>query len=141
MIDEELKQKAQKLHLASLEKETAFRNARQEVELALEGLDAQIKELSDMMHDLNAKRQELRKLLGRPDSSSKQKRQAPGTLIKAYTEALKSNPHGMTSPEVVAWLKTNKPELKTTSIPAVLSRGLVEGNLQKDDLGRYRLAY
>ena len=141
MIDEELKQKAQRLALERAEKSAALENAKQEVELSLNQLDAQIEELADMQKKLIADKQELLALLGRPDPLKLRKRQAPGTLIKAYTEALKASPQGMTSTEVVAWLKKNRPELKTVSIPAVLSRGLDEGRLQKDDQGRFKLAW
>ena len=141
MIDEELKQKAQRLALERAEKSAALENAKQEVELSLNQLDAQIEELADMQKKLIADKQELLALLGRPDPLKQRKRQAPGTLIKAYTEALKTSPQGMTSTEVVAWLKKNRPELKTVSIPAVLSRGLDDGRLQKDDQGRFTLAW
>ena len=141
MIDEDLKQKMQRLALETAEKNAALRNARQEAELTIKQLDGQLEELSDWQDKLIAQKQELLRLLGRPDPVKRERRQAPGTLIAAYTEALKANSTGLTSTEIVSWLDKNKPELKTTSIPAVLSRGVDDGRLLRDDRGRYRLAY
>lgn len=139
VIDEDIKQKAQRLLHASAEKDAALRNAQQEVELGLKQLDAHIQDVSNILNELNAQKQELLKLLGRPDPLKKPKRQEPGSLITAYTDALTSNPQGMKSREIVAWLQKNRPELKTTSIPAVLSRGIDDGRLKKDEQGRFHL--
>lgn len=141
MIDEDLKQRMQRLALETSEKNAALRNARQEAELTIKQLDAQLEELSDWQDKLIAQKQELLRLLGRPEPVQRERRQAPGTLIAAYTEALTANSKGLTSTEIVTWLDKNKPELKTTSIPAVLSRGVDDGRLLRDDRGRYRLAY
>lgn len=140
MIDEDLKQKMQRLALETAEKNAALRNARQEADLSIKQLDAQLEELSDWQDKLIAQRQELLMLLGRSGPAQRDRRQAPGSLIAAYTEALKANLTGLTSTEIVAWLDKNRPELKTTSIPAVLSRGVDDGRLLRDNRGRYRLA-
>ena len=140
MIDEDLKQKMQRLAREAAEKDAALRNARQEAELSIKQLDAQIEELSDWQDKLIIQKQEFLRLLGRPEPVQRERRQARGTLIAAYTEALKANPTGLTSTEIVAWLDKNKPELKTTSIPAVLSRGVDDGRLLRDNRGCYRLA-
>lgn len=139
MIDEDFKQKMQSLAMEAAQKDAALRNARQEAERSIKQLDAQLEELTDWQGKLIAQKQELLRLLGRPGTAQRERRQAPGTLIAAYTEALKANPTGLTSTEIVAWLDKNKPELKTTSIPAVLSRGVDDGRLLRNNRGCYRL--
>lgn len=141
MIDEGLKQKMQRLASERAEKTAALENARQEAELSLKQLDAQIEELAALQHKLIADKQELLVLLGQIVPGKKiKKRQARGTLIFAYTEALKANPKGMISAEVVAWVQKNMPDIETRSIISVLSRGVDDGRLHKDDQGRFRLA-
>lgn len=140
MIDEDLKQKMQRLAHEAAEKDAALRNARQEAELSIKQLDAQIAELSDWQDKLIAQKQEFLRLLGRPEPVQRERRQARGSLIAAYTEALAASTTGLTSTEIVDWLDKNRPELKTSSIPAVLSRGVDDGRLLRDDRGRYRLA-
>lgn len=140
MIDEDLKQKMQRLASERADKTAAFENARQEAELSLKQLDAQIEELADLQHKLVAEKHELLSLLGQVVHGKKiKKRQARGTLIRAYTEALKANPKGMISAEVVEWVQKNIPDINTQSIISVLSRGVDDGRLQKDDQGRFRL--
>lgn len=141
MIDEDLKQKMQRLAREAAEKDAALRNARQEAELSIKQLDAQIEELSDWQDKLIIQKQEFLRLLGRPEPVQRERRQARGSLIAAYTEALEASTTGLTSTEIVDWLDKNKPDLKTTSIPAVLSRGVDDGRLLRDERGRYRLAY
>jgi hypothetical protein len=141
MIDEDFKQKMERLAFEAAEKDAALRNARQEAELSIKQLDVQIEELSRLQDKLNAQKHELLKLLGRPDPVQRGRRQPRGSLIAAYTEALKASTTGLTSNEIVSWLGKNKPELKTGAIPAVLSRGVDDGRLLRDDRGCYRLAY
>jgi hypothetical protein len=141
MIDEDLKQKMQRLAREAAEKDAALRNAQQEAELSIKQLDAQIEELSDWQDKLIIQKQEFLRLLGRPEPVQRERRQARGSLIAAYTEALEASTTGLTSTEIVDWLDKNKPDLKTTSIPAVLSRGVDDGRLLRDERGRYRLAY
>lgn len=141
MIDEDLKQKMQRLAREAAEKDAALRNARQEAELSIKQLDAQIEELSEWQDKLIIQKQEFLRLLGRPEPVQRERRQARGSLIAAYTEALEASTTGLTSTEIVDWLDKNKPDLKTTAIPAVLSRGVDDGRLLRDERGRYRLAY
>lgn len=112
---------------------------RAKVEVALKRVDARLVEVSRLKQDLRTRRMELRCLLNRSDAKGARPAHAPGLLIAACSEAVNAHPDGLTSAEVVDWLRKNRPDLKTKAVPAVLLRNVENGRLIRDAQGRYRL--
>jgi hypothetical protein len=75
--------------------------------VALTNIEKELSYLDDLQADLKKQRDEIREQLGKPSLTSKikSKKQPHGTLIQAYTSALKSSLGGMTSSELVEWVE------------------------------------
>lgn len=141
MLDPDFKARMDEIRKNAQENNAALKNARQEVERSLAELDSQIDYLADMQAILASQRDELRSQMGKPslENAMRRRRQPHGALINAYTAALKGNTEGLRSSEVVDWINTNMKEINTGSVAAVLSKGVTDGRLMKDKLGRYTL--
>ena len=150
-IDEELKEKMEKIKRQEEQSKANVISLAQENEILLKqvednkkeiqerakgelkSVEEQLIELDKIIKSLNEYREQLLPILGRPNSESPKpaKKQKPGLLIGVYCEALREHPEGLTSSETVDWAKKNRPEVKTSSLPAVMSRGFTDGKLTK----------
>ncbi len=137
MFEEEMKHGVKAATRVDAEK--TLMPAREDLELALRIVDARLDEVMRQRQELTARRAELQSLLHRSDASRPKPAHTPGMLITACSEAVNAHPQGLKSAEVVAWLRQNRPDLKTNAIPAVLLRSVENGRLICDAQGRYRL--
>ncbi|ARU00883.1 hypothetical protein [Yoonia vestfoldensis] len=119
-----------------------------ELSAARDGIRQQLTDVNNQLAYLNQIQSELVKFrdklitdLGEGTRGLKNRgtRQAPGTLIKAYRKALEANPQGLTAREVADWVKENMENVNVGAMPAVMSKAVTDGNLNKDGYGRHFL--
>lgn len=103
-----------------------------------ETIQVEIERLSQRLDQLKSDRDALAKELGIVASGGRE-RQARGLLPQACLNALMANPSGLTSAQVVEWIKRNEPEVKPGAAPAVLSRMRTKGEIRKSPTGYYSL--
>ena len=137
-IDEDLASRMRTIAARKAEVAREEEEARVEARQRIAELDKQLEDLRTTIEDLEEKREQLARFCGLP-SSYDTPRLAHGALKELCFEALRNSDEGaMRTSEIKDWIEAHYPDVRTTSVPATLSRQAEYGSLVKDEFGRYR---
>lgn len=112
------------------------RLAQEEANLREEGLKELVR-VNEEIEALEVRKEQLESLLGLDVGGQ---RAAHGQIQQLCLEAVSSGSEPMTSSQIRDYLEMRYPGMKLTSVPATLSRMMMNGKLQRDERGRYLLA-
>jgi hypothetical protein len=128
-MDEELRQKMERVRSERLRILQEEEVVRQEAQLELDRVIAEI-------GVLEGKRELLESFL---DINDSEKRLQHGTIRNLCFDILARYPDGLTSSQIKDIIEKENPGMRLGSVPASLSYQMAQGRLERDSQGRYTL--